>query len=326
MTEIITDIYAAHLDRPAIVTLGSFDGVHLGHQYLVDSVIRSAREQNAASVVVTLHPHPRLVLRPEVPLALLSTIDERLDLLKHLGLDYVVVFPFNTETMRIRARDFAQLLVDHLHMVEFQCGPNFALGHKREGNVTFLQAVGQELGFSVRVVTPREFDQGVISSTRVRKLVTDGDMEAATAMLGRYPELKGTVVHGDHRGRLLGFPTANLNVPDGRLVPADGIYAVRVKLGEEWFDGAANIGIRPQFGGGPRLVEVYILDFDRDIYGRELEVHFVHRLRDEMKFGSVDALIEQMGRDVAATREMLSHIQAPPLEAALEKTDGDEAV
>ncbi len=326
MTEIITDIYSTQLTRPSVVTLGSFDGVHRGHQYLIDSVIAAARARNAASIVVTLNPHPRHVLRPDAPLALISTVEERLNLLIKLGLDYVVVFPFTIEHTKIRARDFAQLLVDHLHMVEFQCGPNFAFGYKREGNVPFLKQLGQEMGFTVNVVEPRVFDEGIISSTRLRNLVSEGDVTTATTLLGRYPALRGTVVHGDHRGRQLGYPTANLNVPDKKLVPANGIYAVRVRLGQEWLNGAANIGIRPQFGGGPRLVEVYILDFDRDIYGQEIEVHFVERLRDEMKFENVQALIEQMGRDVARARTILSNLHVPPLEAALEEPDPDESV
>lgn len=326
MTEIITDLTSAHLTRPGVVTLGSFDGVHRGHQYLIDSVIAAAQARGANSIVVTLNPHPRQVLRPDAPVTLISTLDERLNLLSKLGLDYVVVFPFSIEASKIRARDFAKLLVDHLHMAELHCGPNFALGYKREGDIPYLRALGEEMGFTVAVVEPREFREGIISSSRVRTLVSEGDVNTATSMLGRYPALHGVVVHGDHRGRTLGFPTANLNVPEGKLVPANGIYAVRVRLRDEWLNGAANIGVRPQFGGGPRLVEVYILDFDRDIYGQEIEVHFVERLRDEMKFESVQALVAQMGRDVEKARAILSHLDVPPLEAALEEPGTDEGV
>jgi riboflavin kinase / FMN adenylyltransferase len=320
MTDIIDDIYSTILTRPTVLTIGSFDGVHRGHQYLIESVIASAKAKEAASAVVTLHPHPKLVLRPDSTLLLLSTLEERLSLINHLGLDYVVVFPFTLEHSEIRARDFVKLLVDHLHMIELQCGPNFALGYKREGNILFLREVGRELGFSVKVVEPREYEEGIISSTRVRALVGEGDVTAAANLLGRFPAVRGIVVHGDHRGRLLGYPTANLDVPDRKVVPANGIYAVRVRLGDEWFNGAANIGVRPQFGGGPRLVEVYILDFDRDIYGQELEAHFVKRLRDEMKFGSVEALVRQMGQDVSESRSILGTLKLPPLEAKIEET------
>lgn len=326
MTEIINDIYSTHLGRPSILTIGSFDGVHRGHQYLINSVIEAAHARNAASIMVTLHPHPKLVLRPNSPLLLLSTLEERLALVTQLGLDYVVVFPFTVEHSQIRARDFAQLLVDHLHMVELRCGPNFAFGYRREGTIEFLQNLGKELGFIVTVVEPRQYDEGIISSTRVRELVAEGNVDAASSLLGRFPALRGIVVHGDHRGRQLGYPTANLNVPDRKLIPANGIYAVRVRLGGEWFKGAANIGVRPQFGGGPRLVEVYILDFDRDIYGQELEVHFVMRLRDEMKFSSVQGLIEQMGRDVVRAREILDALKLPPLEARIGSAALNETV
>ncbi|MGB8645173.1 MAG: bifunctional riboflavin kinase/FAD synthetase [Anaerolineae bacterium] len=323
MTEIITDIYATYLNRPSVLTLGSFDGVHRGHQHLLNSVMASARAQGAASIAVSLSPHPRHVLRPDVPLSLISTLDERLNLLAQLGLDYVVVFPFTLEHSQIPAREFAQLLVDHLHMAELQCGPNFALGYKREGNIPYLRRLGAEMGFAVTIVEPRQFDEGIISSTRLRNLVSQGDIQTATALLGRYPTLRSLVVHGDHRGRTLGYPTANLNVPDKKIVPANGIYAVRVRLGNQWLNGAANIGIRPQFGGGPRRVEVYILDFDRDIYGQEMEVHFVERLRDEMKFESVQALVDQMGRDVAQARAILTSLHVPPLKAALEETPNE---
>jgi riboflavin kinase/FMN adenylyltransferase len=322
MTEIIADIYSTELARPSVLTIGSFDGVHRGHQHLINSVIAAAKARGAASVVVTLHPHPKQVLRPGSTLQLLSTLEERLSLVSQLGLDYVVVFPFTLEHSEIRARDFVELLVDHLHMVEVRCGPNFALGYKREGTIPFLQKVGKELGFVVTVVEPRQYEEGIISSTRVRALVAEGDVSTASNLLGRFPAIRGIVVHGDHRGRLLGFPTANLDVPDGsaKLIPANGIYAVRVRLGNEWFNGAANIGVRPQFGGGPRLVEVYILDFDRDIYGQALEAHFVARLRDEMKFASVDALVQQMGQDVAKARSILEGLKLPPLEAKIEET------
>ncbi len=306
MTEIISDIYAAHLTRPSVITIGSFDGAHRGHQHLINTVIARSEEQNRASVVVTLHPHPKMILRPDSNLLLLSTIEERIELLERLGMDYVVIFPFSLEHSRIRARDFVELLIDHLQMFELVCGPNFALGYKREGNIPFLRELGNELNFKVTVVEVEQFQEAAISSTRVRELVGVGDVASATHLLGHYPMLRGIVVHGDQRGRALGYPTANLKVPDQKLIPANGIYAVRVKLGRESFGGAASVGIRPTFGGGQRLVEVYILDFDRDIYGQELEVHFVERLRDELKFDSVAALCEQMARDVENAREVLA--------------------
>lgn len=311
MTEILRDFYATSLTRQSVVTIGSFDGVHRGHAYLIETVVKSARERDANSVAVTLNPHPKLILRPDVPLLLISTMEERLAALSRLGLDFVVVFPFSLEHSRLKAREFVMLLREHLNMIELHCGPNFALGYKREGTVGVLRELGEELGFKLIVVEPKQFDDGVISSTRIRDFVATGDVADAARLLGRYPSMTGVVVHGDHRGRTLGYPTANLDVPIGKLIPANGIYAVRVRLGDEWFNGAASIGVRPTFGGGKRLVEVYIFDFDREIYGQEMQVQFVARLRDELKFEHVDELLDQMARDVGAARVLLQETTTP---------------
>lgn len=308
MTEIIRTLSDAHLTQPGVITIGSFDGVHRGHAHLIQIVLEHAREKNAASIVVTLNPHPRLVLRPDSTMQLLSTLDERVELLAQQGLDYVVVFPFSLEQSKLRAREFVELLRNHLNIVELVCGPNFALGYKREGTIPILEELGKEFGFTVTVVEPEAFQDGIISSTRARELVGSGEVAEAAILLGRYPMLRGIVVHGDHRGRELGFPTANLEVPDKKLIPANGIYAVRVRLGNEWHNGAASIGIRPTFGGGRRLVEIFVLDFARWIYGEELQVYFVARLRDEEKFDNVDALLVQMARDVENARGILGKL------------------
>ncbi len=190
-------------------------------------------------------------------------------------------------------------------MIKLCGGADFALGYKREGHVEFLKALGKEKNFGVTVVEPQTFDGQIVSSTRIRELVAQGEIDAATRWLGRFPSVRGRVVKGDRRGRALGFPTANLAIADRRLIPADGIYAVRVRINGEWFNGAASIGVRPTFGGTQRLVEVYILDFDRDLYDQVIEVQFIKRLRDELKFESVDALIEQMRKDVVEARRVL---------------------
>ncbi len=304
--EIIRDPITVRLPRPTVLTIGSFDGIHRGHQYLIERVVARAKELDAASALVTLHPHPKIVLRPNSPLQYLSTLEERLDLLAPLGLDYAVVFPFSLETSQIRARDFVQLLLDHLRLREIFCGADFALGYKREGNVEFLRALGRETGFTVSVVEPQAFDGEIMSSSRIRQMIAAGDLADATRFLGRDPSVRGRVVKGDQRGRTLGFPTANLAIAERRLIPADGIYAVRVKIGDQWRDGAANIGIRPTFDAGHRLVEVYVLDFDGDLYDQVIEVKFVQRLRGEIKFDRVDALIAQMRDDLVETRKILA--------------------
>jgi riboflavin kinase/FMN adenylyltransferase len=303
--KIIRDLNIVHLDRPTVLTIGSFDGIHRGHQHLIAQVIARAKEIGAASALVTLHPHPKVVLHSTSRLQYISTLEERLDLLATLGLDYTVVFPFSLETSQIRAREFVQMLLDHLQMKEIVCGKDFALGYKREGTVEFLRALGVEKNFSVHVVEPKVFDGEIISSTRIRQLVAAGDLDAATRLLGRYPSVRGRVIKGNQRGRQLGFPTANLAIAERRLIPADGIYAVRIKIGERWYGGAANIGVRPTFDNGARLVEVFVLDFDDDLYDQFVEVQFIKRLREERKFENIAALIEQMKQDVAQAREVL---------------------
>jgi riboflavin kinase/FMN adenylyltransferase len=302
--EIIRDLQSVHVPKPTVLTIGTFDGIHRGHQYLIQCVVSRAREIGAASALVTLHPHPKIVLRPDSDMRYLSTIEERLDLLAPLGLDYAVVFPFSLEASQSRARDFAQLLLDHMNMKEIMCGENFALGYKREGNVAFLRELGKERNFTVKMVEPQKFENTVLSSTRVRQSIAAGDLLEATRILGRYPSLRGRVVHGDERGRKLGFPTANLAVTERRLLPANGIYAVRVGVNGNWFGGAASVGVRPTFGGGQRLVEVYLLDWSGDLYDQVLEVQFVKRLRDELKFESGDTLVAQMRLDVVEARKI----------------------
>ncbi len=307
--EIIRDLNTIHLTRPTVLTIGSFDGIHRGHQHLISRVVERAKEMGGASALVTLHPHPKIVLRPNSPLQYLSTIEERIDLLAPLGLDYTVILPFSLEYSQIRARDFIQMLIDHLNMKELITGPDFALGYKREGNIEFLKALGKEKGFTVNVVEPQKFDHEILSSTRIREMIATGDLEDATRFLGRFPSLRGRVVRGDQRGRKLGFPTANLAVAERRLLPGDGIYAVRVRIDGRWYGGAASIGVRPTFGTGLRTVEVYVIDFDGDLYDQVIEVQFIKRLREERKFENVDALIKQMNQDVADARQVLANLK-----------------
>ncbi len=307
--QVIRDLTCVHFSKPTVLTIGSFDGIHRGHQHLIAEVVARAKEIGAASALVTLHPHPRIVLRSDSPLQYLSTIEERIDLLEPLGLDYLVILPFSLEYSQIRARNFFQMLVDYLNSKELYCGADFAMGYKREGNVNFLRALGGEKGFVVHVVTPQRLNGAVISSTRVRELVASGELDLATQYLGRFPTVRGRVVRGDQRGRQLGFPTANLAIAERRLVPANGIYAGRVLIGEQWHPSAASIGIRPTFGGGQRLVEVYVIDFDGDLYDQVIELQFIQRLREELRFENVQALIDQMKLDVIETRGILAQLQ-----------------
>ncbi|MCK4470421.1 MAG: bifunctional riboflavin kinase/FAD synthetase, partial [Anaerolineae bacterium] len=290
-----------------ILTIGAFDGVHRGHQHLIQQMIEEAKHTERLAGLITFHPHPSAVLSPYNPTRYLSTPGEKAALLERLGLDILTILPFDQDMAQTSARDFVVLVSRHLRLAELWVGEDFALGRGREGDVEALRALGQELGFTVRVIEPLTWQGQIISSTRIRSLLLKGKVHQAAQLLGRYPSLAGEVVRGSQRGHCLGFPTANLEVRKERVVPADGIYAVYVRLGEECHQGVANVGVRPSFEiGGQRIVEVHILDFEEEIYGCDLVVEFVERLRDEVRFTDVEELKDQIERDVEKARRILS--------------------
>ena len=305
--EIIDDLSSINLNSDTILTLGAFDGVHRGHQHLIQQMIEEARQAKRLAGLITFYPHPSAVLSPYNPTRYLSTPGEKAALLERSGLDILAILPFDQEMAQTSARDFIELVSQHLHTVELWVGADFALGRAREGDVEALRAMGQELGFTVRVIEPMTWQGQIISSTRIRSLLLKGKVRQATQLLGRYPSLAGEVVRGSQRGHCLGFPTANLEVRKERVVPADGIYAVYARLGEERRQGVANVGVRPSFEiGSQRIVEVHILDFEEEIYGYDLVVEFVERLRDEHRFANVEALKAQIERDIAQARHILA--------------------
>ncbi len=304
--EIIDDLPSANLNSDTILTIGAFDGVHQGHQHLIQQMVEEAKQTERLAGLITFHPHPSAVLSPYNPTRYLSTPGEKAALLERLGLDILAILPFDQEMAQTSARDFVVLVSRHLRLAELWVGEDFALGRAREGDVEALRALGQELGFTVRIIEPLTWQGQIISSTRIRSLLLKGKARQAAQLLGRYPSLAGEVVRGSQRGHCLGFPTANLEVRKERVVPADGIYAVYARLGEERHQGVANVGVRPSFElGGQRMVEVHILDFDEHIYGCDLVVEFVERLRDERRFADVEELKAQIERDVAQARRIL---------------------
>jgi riboflavin kinase/FMN adenylyltransferase len=236
---------------------------------------------------------------------------EKISLLDALGLDLVAILPFTRETARTPALDFVQGLVAHLKMRQLWVGPDFALGRNREGDIPTLRQIGQALGFEVRVVEPLLQDGEVVSSTRIRDLVTRGEIRRATGLLGRYPSLSGQVMQGARRGRLLGFPTANLSVPPERAIPGDGVYACFVWVEARRFPAVTNIGVRPTFAGVERTVEAHLLDFKGDLYGLDLKIEFVERLRPEKRFENFDKLVAQIRADAEQSARLLA--QEPPI-------------
>ena len=305
--KIIDDLSSVNLNSETIITIGAFDGVHRGHQHLIRQMVEEARQAKRLAGLITFHPHPDAVLSPYNPTRYLSTPGEKAALLETLGLDILAILPFDQQMAETPARDFVARARRHLHMAELWVGADFALGRAREGNVEVLQTLGQELGFTVRVIEPVTWRGQIVSSSRIRSLILKGEVHQAAQLLGRYPSLAGEVVRGSQRGHCLGFPTANLEVRKERVVPANGIYAVYARLGGDRHQGIANVGVRPSFEiGGERMVEVHILDFNQDIYGCDLVVEFVERLREERRYADIEELKAQIERDIVQARRILS--------------------
>jgi riboflavin kinase/FMN adenylyltransferase len=292
---------------PTLLTIGNFDGVHLGHRALIEEMVRTARGKRSWAGLLTFDPHPLAVLAPERPLAFLTSPEERLELLDAYGLDFVVIHRFTLATARMPAREFVSALRERLRLAELWVGPDFTLGHRQEGDIAALQTLGEELGFELHVVQPFCLEGQSVRSTRIRTLLQQGSVHEAAGLLGRSYHLRGQVVPGAGRGRVLGFPTVNLEMEPGRVLPGDGIYASWVEVGGKQYAAAINLGIRPTFEADEpqRTVEAYLLDFQGQIYGQTVELTFVERLRPESRFESADDLVEQIARDVIATRRVL---------------------
>ncbi|MBN1200719.1 MAG: bifunctional riboflavin kinase/FAD synthetase [Anaerolineae bacterium] len=309
----IYNLADAKLDGPGIVAVGMFDGVHLGHQHLLRCLARTARAQNGVPTVLTFFPHPDVVLGKAGERYYLTTPEQRAAMLGRLGIECVVTQPFDDTLRSIRAAAFVDQLLDHLNLRELWVGADFALGYKREGNVDFLRAQGEQKGFKLEVVTLVSTDNNgrPINSSRVRGALASGLVERAAQWLGRPYCVEGEVVHGDKRGRKIGFPTANMDVWDQQALPRNGVYAGWVHLDGETFLAVANVGHRPTFDGGIVRVEAHLLDFDRDIYSEMLALEFVARLRAERRFESVEALVAQIRQDVIRGRAILSAAPRP---------------
>jgi riboflavin kinase/FMN adenylyltransferase len=309
---LITDLKEIATPFPrSVITLGNFDGLHLGHQELIRKVIRRAKETGSRSIVVTFRPHPLKILAPEKCPPLISIYEEKIKLFEKLGIDVLVKIPFTLEFAKMSPGDFVKgILCDMLGAKEIFVGFNYRFGRGREGNIATLKALGERLGFTVREVEQVSLNGEVISSTKIRHLLRDGEVEHAARLLGRTYTITGIVVKGDGRGKSLGFPTANI-APKHSIIPAHGVYAVRLFVRDRFYDGIANIGMRPTFDKNVLTIEVHIFDFDEDIYGEDISLYFIGKIRDEKKFGSADELILQIRTDVGIARDLLSGHSAP---------------
>lgn len=305
----IYGLAAARLEQPSLVTIGVFDGVHRGHQHLLRRLVAQARADGRLAVVQSFFPHPDVVLRGLTGRYYLTSPEQQAALLAELGVDVLVTQTFDDALRQVRAGDYVDLLLDRLQMRALWIGPDFALGYRREGDAAYLRQRGAETGFELRVVDLLA-DGGpeAIRSTAVRQALADGDVEQARALLGRPYAVAGPVVQGDRRGHLIGFPTANVGVWEQQMVPANGVYAGWATLGADRLMAVTNVGVRPTFGGQDVTVEAYLLDFDATIYGQELALTFERRLRPEMKFSGIDALVAQIRADAEAGRAYLSGV------------------
>ncbi|HEX9778717.1 MAG TPA: bifunctional riboflavin kinase/FAD synthetase [Geopsychrobacteraceae bacterium] len=293
------------LEGPSVVTLGNFDGVHLGHRELFRQTVRRARQFRARSVVYTFEPHPLKLLAPERAPQLLNTAAEKERLIAASHIDLLIRAPFTREVASRSAGEFVRgTLVDLLKVVHLVVGYDYAFGRDREGDGAFLRAQGQRYGFGVDILQPIGADGRPYSSTRIREMIAAGDVGDVVALLGRHYTFEGTVVPGEQRGRALGFPTANL-VTEKEQLPGSGVYAVKVRHRQQEYGGVVNIGRRPTFGAGEPTIEVHLLDFSGDLYGETLRLYFIERLRGERSFSGPEELKQAIAQDILRSRQRL---------------------
>ncbi|HEX2911403.1 MAG TPA: bifunctional riboflavin kinase/FAD synthetase, partial [Chloroflexia bacterium] len=287
------------------------DGVHVAHRALISGAVMAAREHGVPAAVLSFDPHPDSVVRPDRPMIYLTDLDDKAALIKEIGADILIIQPFTPEFARIPAEDFVNSLLQLADIQEIHVGEDFAFGFKAQGNVARLREWGHQKGFKVKSLAPLEVDDEIVSSSRIRQLLQEGAVDRAGRLLGRPYSLKGVVIHGNERGRLLGFPTANMTTEARFAVPSNGVYATMTTFLDTEPDGpprpsVTNIGVRPTFDNGARSVETFVLDWSGDLYDQTIRVEFIEKLRDERKFSGIEEIKAQLGRDVENSRNVLA--------------------
>lgn len=295
----------------AVVTTGTFDGVHIGHRTILNRLNEVAKKMKGESVLLTFYPHPRMVLQEDAELRLLNTIDEKTELLEQAGIDHLIIHPFTVDFSRTTSLEFVRdILVNQMGTKKLVIGYDHHFGRNREGSFEHLKEYGPVYGFEVEEISAQDIESVNVSSTKIRKALVAGDVKTANTYLGHHFQLNGIVVHGNKVGRELGYPTANIDIQNKyKLIPAEGIYAVKVNLGDENYGGMLNIGRRPTInsGNGEQSIEVNIFDFKKEIYGEKIQLELIERIREEKKFDNKEELIAEMQKDQVKCERILSH-------------------
>lgn len=300
-----------HFDRPdnAVVTIGTFDGVHIGHQTILRKIANEAKTSGGSSILITFWPHPRFILNKDADkLKLLTTFDEKVSLIRELKIDYIVKIAFTKEFSDLSADDFVRkILVEKIGVKKLFIGYDHHFGNNREGNIDFLKSNASDYGFEVEEIARQDIDDIGVSSTKIRDALTNGEIHLANALLGRNYSIGGEVVHGEKRGRSIGFPTANIEIPESyKLLPADGSYAIFAEVDGKKLKGMLNIGYKPTVNGSKRTIEAHLFNFEEEIYGKSITIEFIKSLRKEIKFESVDELKEQLEKDKVNAEKILA--------------------
>lgn len=293
--------------KKSIVTIGTFDGVHIGHQKIIEELVATAKKENSNSVLLTFFPHPRMVLQKDNSIKLINTIDERIEILRKTGLDYLIIHPFDTEFSRLSAFDFVRdILVNHLNTFQLVVGYDHRFGRNREGDFDQLEEYGEMYEFSVQEIPVQDINEISVSSTKIRKALAEGEIRKVTKYLGYAFSVSGIVVKGERLGNTIGYPTANLKIKESyKLIPKKGVYLVRAKINGVYVDGMMNIGVRPTVDGIDQTIETHFFDFDEDLYGKTLQIELIEFLREEQKFESLDALKKQLSEDKKKSLSLL---------------------
>lgn len=297
-------------DSPSAITIGTFDGVHLGHKKIIENLI--SRSEGFSTMLLTFFPHPRMVLQQDASIKLINTIDERVQLLEATGLDTLIIYPFNKDFSRLKARDFVRdFLIEQLNLKKIIIGYDHRFGRNRTANINDLREFGAAFDFSVEEIKAKEVDDVTISSTKIRKALSEGDISTANSYLGYEFMLTGTIISGKGLGNTIGFPTANIDIKETyKLIPKQGVYVVKSTINDVLVFGMMNIGVNPTVAGENQTIEVHFFDFDRDLYGQKIQVRLIERLRDERKFGSVEKLQEQLQKDRQISLEIIKNYNA----------------